>query len=119
MQSTRQRVRPAMFIDTQETCPTCFGTGKIKSSILFTDTLERKVDYLVNQLHVKQLIMKVHPYVEAYLQSGFPSLIWKWKLRYGFGFKIISIQDFGLLQYAFIDKAGNEIDLREEIETRS
>lgn len=119
MQITRQRVRPAMFVDTQETCPTCFGTGKIKASILFTDTLERKVDYLVNQLHVKQFVMKVHPYVEAYLQSGFPSLMWKWKLRYGFGFKMISIQDFGLLQYAFIDKAGNEIDLREEIETRS
>jgi ribonuclease G len=119
MQITRQRVRPAMFVDTQETCPTCFGTGKIKSSILFTDTLERKVDYLVNQLYVKQFVMKVHPYVEAYLQSGFPSLMWKWKLRYGFGFKMISIQDFGLLQYVFVDKEGNEIDLREEIETRS
>jgi len=119
MQITRQRVRPAMFVDTQETCPTCFGTGKIKSSILFTDTLERKIEYLVNQLQVKQFVMKIHPFVEAYIRSGFPSLMWKWRLRYGLGFKIIPIQDFGLLQYAFLDREGNEIDLREEIETHS
>ena len=39
MQITRQRVRPAMDVNTTETCPTCFGKGTIKSSILFTDTL--------------------------------------------------------------------------------
>ena len=37
MQITRQRVRPAMDVNVEETCPTCFGKGKIKSSILFTD----------------------------------------------------------------------------------
>ena len=39
MQITRQRVRPAMDVNVEENCPTCFGTGKIKSSILFTDQL--------------------------------------------------------------------------------
>ena len=43
MQITRQRVRPEMEIATSEVCPTCFGKGKIKSSFLFTDTLERKI----------------------------------------------------------------------------
>ena len=33
MQITRQRVRPAMDVNTTETCPTCFGKGTIKSSI--------------------------------------------------------------------------------------
>mgnify|MGYP001279738015 CR=1 FL=1 len=45
MQITRQRVRPEMEIATSETCPTCFGKGSIKSSILFTDILEGKIDY--------------------------------------------------------------------------
>ena len=40
MQITRQRVRPAMDVNTMETCPTCFGKGTIKSSILFTESLE-------------------------------------------------------------------------------
>ncbi|MBP1639903.1 MAG: ribonuclease, Rne/Rng family [Bacteroidetes bacterium] len=118
MQITRQRVRPAMFVDTEETCPTCFGSGKIKASILFTDTLEGKLDYLVNTLNVKQFVLKVHPYVAAYINSGFYSLKWKWKFRYGFSHKIVPSQEFGLLQYAFIDAAGNELDLKEEIETR-
>ena len=39
MQITRQRVRPAMSVNVEEVCPTCFGKGTIKSSILFTDTL--------------------------------------------------------------------------------
>ena len=30
MQITRQRVRPAMDVTVEETCPTCFGKGKIK-----------------------------------------------------------------------------------------
>lgn len=34
MQITRQRVRPAMDVNVEETCPTCFGKGKIKSSII-------------------------------------------------------------------------------------
>lgn len=34
MQITRQRVRPAMDVNTNETCPTCFGKGSIKPSIL-------------------------------------------------------------------------------------
>ena len=42
MQITRQRVRPAMDVSVEETCPTCFGKGTIKSSILFTDQLESK-----------------------------------------------------------------------------
>ena len=37
MQITRQRVRPAMDVNVEEDCPTCNGTGKIRSSILFTD----------------------------------------------------------------------------------
>ena len=58
MQITRQRVRPAMDVNVEETCPTCFGSGKIKSSILFTDQLERKIDRLVNKIGVKKFIAK-------------------------------------------------------------
>ena len=55
MQITRQRVRPAMDVNTSEACPTCFGKGTIKPSILFTDSLENKIDYLVNKLKVKKI----------------------------------------------------------------
>ncbi|HOV83743.1 MAG TPA: Rne/Rng family ribonuclease [Paludibacteraceae bacterium] len=116
MQITRQRVRPETHIDIEETCPTCFGTGKIKPSILFTDQLESKIDYLVNKLNIKEFTLHVHPYVEAYISKGLFPLKWKWKQKYGKGCKIIASQNLGFLQYKFFDKKGNEIDLHEEYE---
>ena len=81
MQITRQRVRPAMDLSVDETCPTCFGKGKIRSSILFTDQLERKIDRLVNKIGVKKFYLHVHPYVAAYINKGFVSLKRQWQLK--------------------------------------
>ncbi len=118
MQITRQRVRPEMEVATSEVCPTCFGKGKIKSSILFTDTLEHKIDYLSNKLQVKKFFLHIHPYVAAYVEQGIFSLKYKWKKKYGVGMKIIPDQSLGFLQYVFYDKDKNEIDLKEEIEMK-
>ncbi len=116
MQITRQRVRPAMDVDTSEVCPTCFGKGSIKSSIHFTDTLESKIDYLVNKLKVKHFSLHLHPYVAAYINQGFISLKRQWQLKYGFGFKIIPSQKLAFLQYIFYDRQGEEIDMTEKVE---
>ncbi|HBC38363.1 MAG TPA: ribonuclease E/G [Porphyromonadaceae bacterium] len=118
MQITRQRVRPEMELATSEVCPTCFGKGKIKSSILFTDTLEGKIDYLANKLKVKKFSLHIHPYVAAYIQQGLFSLKYKWKKKYDVALKVIPNQSLGFLQYVFYDKENNEIDLKEEIEMK-
>jgi len=70
MQITRQRVRPALDIVTAETCPSCFGKGEVQPSLLFTDTLREKLVYLINDLKIKDFILYVHPFVEAYLKKG-------------------------------------------------
>ena len=118
MQITRQRVRPAMDVSVEETCPTCFGKGKIKSSILFTDQLESKIDHLVNKIGVKTFYLHVHPYVAAYINTGVISLKRKWQLRYGFGVHVISSQKMAFLQYEFYDAKKQFIDMKEEIETK-
>ena len=118
MQITRQRVRPAMDLSVDETCPTCFGKGKIKSSILFTDQLERKIDRLVNKIGVKKFYLHVHPYVAAYINKGFVSLKRQWQLKYGFGLHIVSSQKLAFLQYEFYDAKKQFIDMKEEIETK-
>ena len=118
MQITRQRVRPAMDVNTTETCPTCFGKGTIKSSILFTDTLESKIDYLVNKLKIKKFSLHIHPYVAAYLNQGLMSLKRKWQMKYGFGIKIIPSQKLAFLEYVFYDSHGEEIDMKEEFEIK-
>ncbi len=118
MQITRQRVRPAMDVTTDETCPTCFGKGTIKSSILFTDTLENKIDYLVNKLKIKKFKLYIHPYVAAYVNQGLVSMKRRWQMKYGLGIKVIPDQSLAFLQYRFTDLRGEEIDMKEEIEIK-
>jgi ribonuclease G len=118
MQITRQRVRPAMDVNVEETCPTCFGKGKIKSSILFTDQLENKIDHLVNKIGIKNFYLYVHPYVAAYINQGVLSLKRKWQLKYGFRIHVIPSQKLAFLQYEFYDAKKQFIDMKEEIETK-
>ena len=118
MQITRPRVRPAMDVNVEEVCPTCFGKGKIKSSILFTDQLESKIDRMVNRIGIKKFSLHVHPYVAAYINKGFPSLKHRWQLKYSIGIKIVSSEKLAFLQYEFYDRNGQYIDMKEEIENQ-
>lgn len=118
MQITRQRVRPAMTVNVEETCPTCFGKGTIKSSILFTDTLENKIDNLVNKIGIKKFYLHVHPYVAAYINKGVISLKRQWQMKYGLGVRVIPSQKLAFLQYEFYDSNKQFIDMQEEIETK-
>ncbi len=114
MQITRQRVRPVLDIPTEEECPSCLGKGVIQPSILFTETLEQKIDWLVNHLNVQKFKMYVHPFVEAYIKKGLISLHTKWRRKYGRKFKIVADESLAYLQYKVIDDKNNEIDLKEE-----
>ena len=116
MQITRQRVRPAMDVAVEENCPTCHGTGKIKSSILFTDQLESKIDRLVNKIGIRRFSLHVHPYVAAYINQGVFSLKRRWQMKYGLGIRIVSSQKLAFLQYEFYDTHRQFIDMQEENE---
>lgn len=115
MQITRQRVRPALDITTAETCPSCFGKGEVQPSLLFTDTLYEKLEYVVNTLGLKGFIMYVHPFVDAYIKRGlFTSMYGKWRRKLGRCFKVLPDQSLAYLQYRVLDSEKNEIDLKEE-----
>lgn len=118
MQITRQRVRPAIDVNVEESCPTCNGSGKIKSSILFTEQLEGKIDRLVHKIGIKKFYLHVHPYVAAFINKGIISLKWQWRVKYGFGVHIIPSQKLAYLQYEFYDTNGQFVDMKEEIETK-
>lgn len=115
MQITRQRVRPALDITTSENCPCCFGKGEIQPSLLFTDTLFEKLDYLVNTLQVTDFVMYIHPFVDAYIKRGWLTSIYrKWRRSLGGKFKILPDESLAYLQYRVIDKDRNEIELKDE-----
>lgn len=117
MQITRQRTRPATEVAVEETCPTCGGTGKIKSSLLFADILDRRVRELYDS-GVSKFTLRVHPYVYAYISSGLFSIKLKWKLRYKFGVRVIPDQSLPFLEYKFVDSKGEEISMKEKHEMK-
>ena len=119
MQITRQRVRPALDITTSETCPSCYGKGEIQPSLLFTDKLGEKLDYLVNNLQVRKFTMYVHPYVDAYIKKGMFSLYGRWRRKYGRSFKILADESLAYLQYKVFDDQKKEIDVKEESDFNS
>ena len=112
MQITRQRVRPEMNIKTMEACPTCSGTGQITPTILLTDEINNNLRYITEKYGKKDsLLLKVHPYVEAYLKKGLKSFYFKWKLKYNFKLKIKSDFSYGLIEFAFFNREDEKIVL--------
>jgi len=109
IQITRERVRPAVKMNTDEVCPTCQGTGKSKPSILLTDEIERDLGYLISNRPDAKLSLKVHPYIHAFLMLGFPNKRMKWYLKYRKWIKIIPDSNFSMLEYKFYDAMGDEI----------
>ena len=63
--------------------------------------------------------MYVHPFVNAYIKRGLISLYTRWRMEYGFGFKIVPNQSLAYLEYRVFDLKGEEIDIKEEKDTSS
>ncbi len=110
MQITRQRVRPEMNVAVQEKCPTCQGTGEISPAVLLTDQIEDQLASLVETSQEKQLILKVHPFVAAYINQGFfKTLRRQWQSTYKVKLKVKAIPSYDLMMYRFSDKDNRRI----------
>ena len=111
MQITRQRVRPEVNINTAEVCPTCNGTGKINASILIADEIERDLNFIVQSRPKSKIKLLVHPFIEAYLKKGWPSLQMKWYMGFYKWIRIQPNNDYHLTKYKFFDENDDEIRL--------
>lgn len=110
MQITRQRMKPEVNINTQEVCPSCNGTGKVSATLVLEDEIEKNISYLVMQKH-KELMIAVHPIMEAYLRKGFPSKRMKWSWKYKQKIKVRANTSYHLTEYHFFDSHDEEIRL--------
>ena len=119
MQITRQRVRQAMIVETQETCPTCLGTGMVQPTLFFTDKLEQMIKQLTQEEGIRTLTLHVHPYVAAYIRDrqgkgflglmGTKSLLSTWRTSYGKGIDVLPDQSIGMIDYELTDAEGNDL----------
>lgn len=108
IQITRERTRPEINITTNESCPTCGGTGQIQASILLIEEIENKIRKLLELGY--QFTLYTHPYIEAYIKKGVPSLSMKWSWEYKRRVHIYPNNDYHLTEYHFLDKDGIEIE---------
>ena len=99
MQITRQRIRPVTEINTSEQCPVCHGTGKIHSSVVIDEEIERKIAFYVIEKGKRSLLLRTSPILGAYLKRGvFNSFLAKWRKRYKVKLEIEEVTDFTVLQ---------------------
>jgi ribonuclease G len=112
MQITRQRMKPEMNINTQEVCPSCQGTGKITSTLILEDDIEKNLNYLITHQH-RDIKIVVSPIVYAYLTKGWfwnsKHAIWKRKFKQNIILK--SDSNYHLTEFRFFDGADEEIKL--------
>ena len=111
MQITRQRVKPEVKIDTAEVCPTCRGEGKVNPTVLLTDEIERDLKFIMDSRPNSKINLTVHPYIEAYLKKGLPSIQHKWFMEHYKWIKLHINNDFNLNEYKFFDERNDEIRL--------
>lgn len=111
MQITRQRVRPELTINTAELCPACHGSGKINPTVLLYDEIRRDFEFILQSKPQGQLTLEVHPYLEAYLTKGFPSLRIKWSYELKRWLRIRSSVNLSINKYLFYDESNDEIRL--------
>ena len=111
MQITRQRVRPEMHIVTNEKCPSCRGTGEIKPTILFTDELEKNLAFIVGKIKTKIIYLNVHPFVASYLTGGIFPICLRWDIKYKILLRVQAVVSLQFLEFKFLDRHNNEIDL--------
>lgn len=113
IQITRQRVRPETKIITAEKCPSCNGTGEIKASILMTDDIKSNLKYIFNEQNEPSVTLKVHPFLEAYLNKGFlfSSIRHKWQREMKRKIQIEPVSSYQIMEYHFFGPNGDEIQL--------
>jgi ribonuclease G len=111
MQITRERARPEVAVDTAEVCPTCSGTGKVNATILLTDDIERDLEFIMQSRPKSKLYLQVHPYLEAFIRRGLPSLQMRWWWRYHKWIRVRANGNFPLSDYRFFDANEDEIRL--------
>jgi len=105
-------MKPEMNINTSEACPSCNGTGKISSTLLLEDEIEKNLSYLVTHKN-SNLKLVVHPILHAYLTKGWPwsTRMAKWKKKFGQKTRLEKDSQYHLTEYKFFDRHDEEIKL--------
>ncbi len=112
IQITRQRLRPEVNINTGESCPTCNGTGSVRSSEVLMDDIENKLSYLVKH-NSKELALHVHSIVFSHVTKGkgllgLNNILKTWNKKLGIKLQVVEEPHYELIQYSIHDTSSGE-----------
>jgi len=82
VQITRQRVRQNILHSFTETCPSCGGTGLVRSKTTTLNQLDRWLKRFRAESGERRIALKVNPELEDSLTLGIPSRLLKMMLRH-------------------------------------
>ncbi len=100
---TRSRLRPAISFENKEICPTCSGSGKIQSSMNIIHLLEEQIKQLIAKHKLRNLTIRVHPYLYAYLNQGLWSKKREWFLNYWQWINIVQDETLAVTEYKILN----------------
>jgi ribonuclease G len=69
VEMTRKRVRQSLHSLLMQSCPTCKGTGVVKSAPALTAEIYRKIQVAVRDISGQEVLIRVNPDLSAYLQE--------------------------------------------------
>lgn len=85
---TRERVRPSLLFRYSEDCPRCGGLGRIPAKATIATKIERAIRQVKTETNQRRLVLKVHPDVAAFMNSGVRSRIRQLMLKHLISIKI-------------------------------
>ena len=69
VEMTRKRVRQSLHSLLMQSCPTCKGTGVVKSAAALTAEIYRKIQAATRDISGQEVLIRVHPDLADYLQE--------------------------------------------------
>jgi len=69
VEMTRKRVRQSLHSLLMQSCPTCKGTGVVKSAPALTAEIYRKIQVAVRDISGQEVLIRVNPDLAAHLQE--------------------------------------------------
>ncbi|WP_434037427.1 Rne/Rng family ribonuclease [Formosa sp. 4Alg 33] len=109
IQITRQRVRPEMNIKTREDNPNGVQGEEVEAPIVLVQKITQELERLLKKDY-KKIVLNTHPFIAAFLTTGFPSIRSKWFIEHKKWVKIMPRDAYTYLEYHFFDKDGNQIN---------
>ena len=74
------------------------------------DRIEDELEFFVYEKKNKRIILKVHPFVGAYLKKGLLSMRRKWAFRYHISLKIVDVPSYYIYEYHFYNRYNRELE---------